>query len=83
MTPVTIIDILASLLTIAGALWVAVVWYGKLSDAVEEIHSLATNHLPHLQASVEEVAKTNAELVELTRDVRDNIIKLVDRSERN
>jgi hypothetical protein len=50
---------------------------------------IQTNHLAHLQDGIIEVARTNTQLVEIAErqekvssDIRDGIIKLVDRSDR-
>jgi hypothetical protein len=41
---------------------------------------IQTNHLAHLESGITDVAKTNAQLVALSTDIRDGIIKLVDRT---
>jgi len=50
-----------------------------VADTKLAVDLIQTNHLAHLEQGITDVARTNTEMVDLLRDVRDGIIKLVDR----
>ena len=49
----------------------------------EGVDLIQSNHLAHVESGIADVARTNLELVGVTKEIRDGIIKLVDRGERS
>jgi hypothetical protein len=54
-----------------------------VADTKSQVDLIKTNHLAHLEVGIQKVAETNQQLVAISTDIRDGIIKLVDRHERN
>jgi hypothetical protein len=53
---------------------------GVVASTKLAVDKIQSNHLFHIEADMKEVARTNLELVKLNTDIRDGIIKLVDRT---
>ena len=54
-----------------------------LVETKQGVDLIQTNHLAHVELGIADVARTNVELVAVTKEIRDGIIKLVDRGERS
>ncbi|MGC1582134.1 MAG: hypothetical protein WA766_11655 [Candidatus Acidiferrales bacterium] len=51
-----------------------------IADVKLAVDVMQTNHLTHLSSSMEKLVESNEQLVGISKDMRDGIIKLVDRS---
>jgi hypothetical protein len=51
----------------------------QVADVKLAVDIIQTNHLAHLQSGIEEIARSNVNIEANTKDIRDGIIKLVDR----
>jgi hypothetical protein len=54
-----------------------------VAETKQGVDLIQSNHLAHVESGIADVARSNVELLAVSKDIRDGIIKLVDRGERS